>query len=109
MNKYFRDQLDQCAAALCSIKQFAIEKLAVLKSSRNKEINLYVTPLEAKLGTKKTLTLTREHDRTERIVVTVPPGVRSGKRLRLKGKGVPGLLWISPGDILLNVQIINNK
>jgi len=109
MNKYFQECFRLLNDAVQYLKQFTIDRVDSIKSSRNKEIDLYVTPLEAKLGAKKDLVLTREHDRTERIIVSVPPGVRSGKKLRLKGKGVPGFLWISPGDILLNVRIINNK
>jgi DnaJ-class molecular chaperone len=38
-------------------------------------------------------------------VVTLKPGTQSGTKLRLKGKGVPGLRGEGPGDFYLVVQV----
>ncbi len=38
-------------------------------------------------------------------VVTVRPGTQSGTKLRLRGKGVPGLKGTAPGDLYFVVQV----
>lgn len=37
--------------------------------------------------------------------VTVPPGTQSGRTLRLRGKGIPGLADAAAGDLLLTVRV----
>ena len=39
------------------------------------------------------------------FTVTVPPHTQSGRVLRLRGKGLPGLKNAAPGDLLLTVRI----
>jgi len=41
----------------------------------------------------------------EEIKVTIPPGVREGSRVRVAGKGEPGLGGGSPGDLYLVVHV----
>lgn len=38
--------------------------------------------------------------------VTIPPGIRDGQLLRLKGKGRPGLGGGPPGDALIEIEIL---
>jgi len=38
--------------------------------------------------------------------VTIPPGIRDGQILRLKGKGRPGLGGGPPGDALIEIEIV---
>jgi DnaJ-class molecular chaperone len=40
-----------------------------------------------------------------RVTVTVPPGSDSGRRLRLRGKGIPAPAGGPPGDLYVTVQI----
>lgn len=40
-----------------------------------------------------------------RIRVKIPPGVRSGSKVRITGKGKPGYRGGSPGDLYLNVTV----
>ncbi|MGH7268370.1 MAG: DnaJ domain-containing protein [Candidatus Rokuibacteriota bacterium] len=67
-------------------------------------IPLRLTRAEAQRGGRKRLTLDWDGARHE-VLVTVPPGLRPGARLRLRGKGraSPGC---PPGDIYLAVQVI---
>jgi molecular chaperone DnaJ len=43
--------------------------------------------------------------RTETIEVRIPPGVASGARLRVPGKGNAGTMGASPGDLYLRVDV----
>jgi len=43
--------------------------------------------------------------RTKRISVAIPPGVVSGKKMRLAGKGEPSAYGGSPGDLFLEVEV----
>ena len=54
-------------------------------------------------GTK--LELSIEGPRTERIAVTIPPGVRQGQKIRVKGKGTPGQGGQPPGDLFVVVNV----
>ncbi len=53
--------------------------------------------MQAVRGCTKTLQIRRTDGRTERIEVKIPPGVREGGRIRLRGKGGPGDLYIIIG------------
>ncbi len=64
---------------------------------------LRLTRAEAERGGRKRLSLGRGGELDE-VVVTIPPGIRPGTRLRLRGKGraTPGA---RPGDLFLAVEI----
>ena len=70
---------------------------------RDLTVQLRLTRLEARQGGRKRLTVEREDGRDE-LLVTIPSGIRSGARLRLRGKGrrTP---HGSPGDLYLAVEI----
>lgn len=56
---------------------------------------------EAALGTKKRITL--QSGKT--VEITVPPGTESGRKLRLKGQGYPGLQEGRAGDALVEINV----
>ena len=64
---------------------------------------LPVTREEARQGTKKAVTVQRDGQR-EALLVTVPPGVRTGTRLRLREKGASRPNTI-PGDLYLTIHV----
>jgi curved DNA-binding protein CbpA len=64
---------------------------------------LSVTREEARQGAKKRFRFARGAE-MEEIIVTVPPGVRHGTRLRLRGKGLVGKTGV-PGDLYLRIQL----
>jgi len=56
------------------------------------------------LGGAVELHLQRE-GKSENVSVRIPPGVESGKKIRLRGKGMPGANG-SPGDLLVTLHIL---
>ncbi|MFQ5848247.1 MAG: DnaJ C-terminal domain-containing protein, partial [Candidatus Methylomirabilales bacterium] len=64
---------------------------------------LSVTTEEARRGAKKPITIQRSGVREE-LLVTVPPGVRTGTRLRLREKGASGPHG-TPGDLYLTIRV----
>jgi curved DNA-binding protein len=69
------------------------------------EYNLSITLEESVLGAEKKLALQKE-DTVEEINFKIPPGINSGKKLRLAGKGGHGLDGGAPGDLYINISII---
>jgi curved DNA-binding protein len=65
--------------------------------------DLAITPAEARAGARKHVRVSRG-GQTEEILVTIPAGVKSGTRLRLRGKGRVGEDG-APGDLYLRVQL----
>lgn len=73
----------------------------VLKlDGRNLLLEVPVTVREAVLGAKVEIPTLEG-----RATLTIPPGTDSGRRLRLKGKGLPDPRGGAPGDLLVTVQI----
>jgi curved DNA-binding protein len=67
-------------------------------------LDLQVSFKEAVLGGTRTVSFVRG-GREERISVNVPPGIASGKKLRVPGKGQEGP-WGGPaGDLLIRIQV----
>lgn len=63
-------------------------------------IDLPVTVMEAMLGGEVSVP-TFQGD----VVMKIPPGSQSGRRLRLRGRGVPPLKGGAPGDLYLHLQV----
>jgi curved DNA-binding protein CbpA len=73
------------------------------RNDRDVTVQLRLTRREARNGGRKRLEVEREDGRDE-LLVTIPSGIRSGTRLRLRGKGhrAPGG---PPGDLYLAVEV----
>jgi DnaJ-class molecular chaperone len=72
-------------------------------TSADLNFRLTLTPEEAAKGGKKAIRFVREHH-PENLTVTIPPGVKTGTRLRLKGKGRVRA-GQKPGDLFLHIVI----
>ncbi|UWQ52177.1 DnaJ domain-containing protein (plasmid) [Leisingera caerulea] len=68
---------------------------------RDLYLELPVAPWEAALGGKVMMPTP-----DGKVALTVPSNARSGQKLRLKGKGLPGT---PPGDIYATLRIVNPK
>lgn len=70
----------------------------------NLRYHLTITAQEAASGARKRVSFMRG-DQLEELMVAIPPGIRSGTRLRLHGKGLVGAGG-SRGDLYLRVTVI---
>ena len=66
------------------------------------ELNLSF--MEAALGGEKKVRFSKG-GRVEEVMVKIPPGIESGKKLRLTGKGMEGAGRRPPGDLYLKVNV----
>ncbi len=71
------------------------------RRGRDQEAGVEITLEEAFHGTTRGLQI---GDR--RIEARIPPGVRSGSRVRLAGQGSPGVAGASAGDLYLVVEVV---
>ncbi|MFP2906964.1 DnaJ C-terminal domain-containing protein, partial [Pyxidicoccus sp. 3LFB2] len=76
------------------------EHPVVRREGDDLHIDLPVTVAEAILGAE-----VRVPTFQGEVTVKVPPGSQSGRRMRLKGRGVPSLKGGSPGDLYLHLQV----
>jgi curved DNA-binding protein len=67
---------------------------------------LPITLAEAAFGTKKTITFQRD-GQLARVQVKIPPGISTGKRLKVKGKG-QAVPRGEPGDLYVRVQVLDH-
>jgi curved DNA-binding protein len=68
------------------------------------EYTLTISLDEAYAGTEKRVTL-KKGDKTEEISIKIPKGINSGQKLRLTGKGLPGIDGGSSGDLFIIIMI----
>lgn len=72
-------------------------------SGLNLRYHLTITSQEAVAGARKQVAFMRG-DQLEELMVTIPPGIRSGTRLRLQGKGLESKTG-ARGDLYLRVTV----
>lgn len=71
------------------------------RPGRDVEFPLTITLEEAFRGTSRLLELPGGR----KIEAKIPPGVKTGSKLRLKGQGEPSLTGGEPGDLLLVIEV----
>ncbi|MFB3924937.1 MAG: DnaJ C-terminal domain-containing protein [Syntrophales bacterium] len=71
----------------------------------NLEYNLSITLEESAKGAEKKIAL-KTDGKTQEIKIRIPPGIASGQKLRLSGKGLPGAYGGPPGDMFLNINVL---
>lgn len=76
-------------------------------SSKGEDLHADVTVSfdEAAFGGKKVIRLQSSNGGVQNYEVNIPAGIESGKSIRLKGKGHPGIGGGEAGDLLLKVNV----
>lgn len=68
---------------------------------------LRLTLPEAAAGAQKKVIYQVQGENKE-VTVKTPPGISSGKKLRLAGKGLPSPLGGAPGDLYLTIEVLDD-
>lgn len=68
------------------------------------DYNLEITLEEAFRGVEKRISL-RGPDRSDKILVKVPPGITTGQKLRIPGKGGEGSFGGQFGDVFITIRV----
>ncbi|MCX5837574.1 MAG: DnaJ domain-containing protein [Deltaproteobacteria bacterium] len=76
-----------------------------LQKGEDLHYNLSITLEESVSGAEKKLALQQELEVHE-ISVRIPAGISTGKKLRLVGKGYPGIQGGPAGDLYLNITVL---
>jgi len=75
------------------------------QKGQDAEYNLSISLEESVFGADKKISFQLEN-RIEDISVKIPPGISSGKKLRLPGKGLSGHNGGHNGDLYLNINVL---
>lgn len=75
------------------------------QKGQDAEYNLSISLEESVFGADKKISFQLEN-RIEDISVKIPPGISSGKKLRLPGKGLSGYNSGPSGDLYLNINVL---
>ena len=75
------------------------------QKGQDAEYNLSISLEESVFGADKKISFQLEN-RIEDISVKIPPGINSGKKLRLPGKGLSGHNSGPNGDLYLNINVL---
>jgi len=78
------------------------------RKGQDMEAELPVTLEEAASGTTKTFTFQRGQQ-MEKVSVRIPPGISSGKRLRVQKKGGEGSSAGAEGDLYIKIAVQNHS
>ncbi len=86
------------------LQYFLKKTLGISEPVRGKDIEgiLYLTPQQAIEGGKGRFF---HRKRSKELLLTIPPGLREGQKIRLKGMGEEGKNGGEPGDLYLKVKI----
>ena len=75
------------------------------RAGQDVEAHLTIPFLTAVQGGETTVELQRGDGKRESLVVKIPPGVDSGSKLRLKGRGEPGPKGAPAGDLTIVLSV----
>ncbi len=96
------------ARVAVKIGKYALRKLfgfryqAVPKQSLDQNIELEISPAEATAGCEKGITY-KKANKTRKLMVKIPSGVKAGTKIRLKGMGI--MEGKKSGDLYLHIKI----
>ena len=77
-----------------------VEHAELKRSGNNLHYDLYISFIDATLGTSTEVPLVEG-----KAKITIEPGTQSGKLVRLRGKGLPNVQAYGAGDLLVNINV----
>ncbi|HZW32620.1 MAG TPA: DnaJ C-terminal domain-containing protein, partial [Isosphaeraceae bacterium] len=75
------------------------------RTGRSTEAHLRIPFLTAVRGGETTIEIQRGPGKSDSLVVKIPPGVETGSKLRLKGRGEPGAKGAPAGDLTIHITV----
>ena len=78
---------------------------AVPRKGRDLEYNLSISLEEAYSSAEKRISFKTDDGELNEITMKIPKGIDTGRKLRLTGKGLPGLNGGPPGDLFINITV----
>jgi curved DNA-binding protein CbpA len=87
-------------------QKMAAKRLGIVLPDKGRDLNdsLAITPEQASSGGKVRYIIDRP-GRSREILITVPPGIREGQKIKLRGLGEEGKNGGEAGDLFLKVRI----
>jgi len=88
------------------LQKMAARRLGIVLPERGRDLNasLTITPDEAKAGSKVKYTVYQAGNPRE-IMITVPPAISEGQKIKLRGLGEEGKDGGKTGDLFLKVRV----
>jgi curved DNA-binding protein len=83
---------------------FGGQRVQRSRRGRDTEHTVEITLEEAHRGTQRLL----EWEDGRKIEAKIPPGVKSGSKVRLRGQGAPGASGGQSGDLFLNIKVLTH-
>jgi curved DNA-binding protein len=87
--------------------KYALHKIAGIEfpeKGKDLEDTIMITPGQAQNGVEVEYSY-RKRGQSRNLMLKVPPGIRSGQRIRLRGMGALGKAGGEPGNLYLKVRI----
>jgi DnaJ-class molecular chaperone len=75
------------------------------RGGQSVEAHLQIPFLTAVRGGETSINVQHADGKTENLVVKIPPGVDTGRKIRLKGQGEPGGKSAPPGDLIIVITV----
>lgn len=75
----------------------------------NIETEINVSIYDAFYGVEKQISLKSLNEKAKTLTVKIPEGIRNGEKIRLIGLGKPGKYGGKNGDLLIKLELDNNK
>lgn len=91
------------------VKKSKPKKVNAKVNGENIESEISITLEEAFSGVNKKIIFKSFDDATKTITVKIPNGIVNGGKIRIKGQGKPGKNKGDMGDLLLKINIVENK
>lgn len=81
------------------------EETLLFKRGEDMFVNYEITLEEAFFGIETTVKIKTASNKIKEYEITIPEGSRTGDKIKLLGKGLPGTIGAPPGDLYINLII----